>query len=170
MSLYFDGFFACDLKLDVSQQVIDTLNYMTRDDEYEFTNIPQHDFFKTEGWDNFLRPEKLAVGEVWTCAPGLIAREFKRKTRPGPYNSRVEYYTLSFRRTMHDDMEFYIQWWQFLFWIASYSDTTGFVGYYRESADLHPDLIYFKDGAVFLSRVKSVPEGMRGESWNEPHK
>ena len=165
---HFDGFSACDLKPDVPQQVIDSLKYLTRDEEYEFTDIPDHRFFETVGWNDFLRPEATAVGEVWTCAPGLTAREFRKKTRFGPNNTTSEYYTLSFRRTMHDDVQFNIHWWDFLDWIAPYSDTTGYVGYYREKYSLHPDLIYFKNGRLFWVSVEGIPQGFEGANWDDP--
>jgi hypothetical protein len=168
MSLYFDGFFACDLKLDVPQRVVDTLKYMTREDEYEFADVPDHRFFTIEGWNNFLRPEKDAMGEVWTCAPGFVVSEFQKKTQYGPHNTNWEYYTLSFRRTMHDDVEFNVHWWDFLDWIAPYSDTTGYVGYYREEFTLHPKLIYLKNGRLFWVIVEGVPQGIEGGNWDEP--
>jgi hypothetical protein len=71
----------------------------------------------------------------------------------------VYYYTLSFRRCMHDDVEFDILLWAFLNWLAPYSDTEGFVGYYREMYTLHPTLIYFQKGKVYKLEVDRKPIG-----------
>jgi len=161
MSLYFDGFFACDLKADIPQQVIDTLLYLTRKADYPFTDVPKHEFFQTEEWDDFLLPP-----DEFRVAPGWIGSEFKKMTRALPHDQMETYYTISFRRTMHDDVEFYIHWWHFLYWIAPYSHTEGYVGYYREEYSLHPVLIYIKNGRVFWHKITASPQGLTKEVWN----
>jgi hypothetical protein len=132
--MYFDGFFACKLKPETPQQVIDVLHYMTRQQDYEFKEVPAHRFFEVEEWEDFLQ-----IGNSdYRCAPGLVGSELRKEHMEYVSGKRVEYYTISFRRTMHDDVEFFEHWWNFLDWIAPYSDATGFVGYYREMFDLHP--------------------------------
>jgi hypothetical protein len=68
---------------------------------------------------------------------------------------------------MHDDVEFNILWWNFLFWIAPYVETKGFIGFYRETYSLHPEVIYISNGKIFTKEIKSDPNGWRhGEAWN----
>ena len=149
MSLYFDGAIFCDLRIDAPQQVIDTLHYMTRTEDYVFDSPPQHEFFNSEGWQSFLQ-----IHPNYSCAPGLVYSEFRKAYRYTQNKVDVSYYTLSFRRCMHDDVEFYILWWAFLDWLARYTNTEGFGGYYREEFTLHPPLIYFKEGKVYKLEVK----------------
>ena len=105
MSMYFDGFFACKLKLDMPQQVIDVLRYMTRHQDYEFKDVPEHRFFQIEDWENFLQ----ISDSDFRCAPGLVGSELKKETIEYVSGKREEYYTISFRRTMHDDVEFFVR-------------------------------------------------------------
>ena len=162
MSMYFDGAIACDLKPDTPQQVLDVLQYMTRKEDYAFDSVPSHSFFTTnEEWRDFLQ-----IDQEWTCAPGLVGSDFRKTFRYTKNSEDVYRWTLSFRRTMHDDYEFPDFWWEFLFWIAPYSESTGFVGYYREEFELNPTLIYFQSGKVFTSEVTQSPAGSNGEEWD----
>jgi hypothetical protein len=161
MSLYFDGAIFCDLKSDVPQQVIDTLQYMARVEDYTFDSPPDHDFFKVDGWRDWLRT-KVA------CAPGFVGCEFRKVYRYTQQNVDYYRYTLSFRRCMHDDVAFYVLWWLFLPWLAPYSETTGYVGYYREEYTLHPTLIYFKNSKVCVNEITQNPIGLlEKESWSD---
>jgi hypothetical protein len=74
--------------------------------------------------------------------------------------------TLSFRRLLHDDTEFNELWWYFLYWIAPFVETVGFVGYYRETFSLHPVTIYLKGGQIFKNNIESTPKGWYGEVWD----
>jgi hypothetical protein len=62
--MYFDGALFCDLRSDVSQQVIDTLQYMTCFEDYSFDSPPDHEFFKGEDWRRFLQ-----INPDNRCAP-----------------------------------------------------------------------------------------------------
>jgi hypothetical protein len=157
MSLYFDGFFACDLQPDTPPAVLDTLRYLTRTTDVTLTDVPDHAFFQTEGWRDFLRPH-----EDYRFAPGPVFSELKLLRR----GDHSVYHSLCFRRSMHDDIEYYVHWWHFLYWIAPYSATVGYVGYCRETYSLHPTLIYFKNGQVFHAKVHAEPKGWYGEVWN----
>src|SRR5258708_27216939 len=165
MSLYFDGAFACYLKPDVPQQVLDTLQYMTRTENYAFDKPPGHKFFQNDDWRNFLK-----ISQEWTCAPGFVGSDFRKTHQYTTEDGNdVYWYSLSFRRTMHDDVEFYVLWWDFLNWIAPYSLTSGYVGYCREQYTINPTLIYFKRGRgiVYLYDVQGIPKGLNGESWSD---
>jgi hypothetical protein len=162
MSLYFDGFFACDLKPDTPQHIIDTLRYLTRTEDYAFEPLSDHDFFDGDDWRAFLQPD-----DDWACAPGLVWSDFRQAYRYTQYGEDVYRATISFRRTMHDDVEFYILWFAFLDWIAPYSETVGFVGYYRESFSLHPTLVYFNHGNIYKVDITEMPIGIGGQGWND---
>lgn len=160
MSTYNDCFFACALKPDTPQSVIDVLSYMTRETDYEFTDPPDAHFFRNEpDWRDFLR--ELFDFRV---APGLLVSRLERKTQEYLNRPPVDFYEISFRRTVHDDVE-YPMWFEFLHWIAPYSDTEGFVGYYRADYELNPTLVYFKDGDVFDYDVKVPPEELYRHRW-----
>lgn len=151
MSLYFDGFFACKLKPDTPQQVIAALQYMTRRSDHTFTDLPDHRFFGIEGWEDFLQ---IAASD-FRCSPGLTGSELHKVVETTGLGTSVEYYTISFRRTMHDDVEFYLLWNEFLEWIKPYCGTEGFVGFYREEFERDPVLLYVHGGQMAYYKVES---------------
>jgi hypothetical protein len=64
--------------------------------------------------------------------------------------------------------ELYMLWWQFLLWIALYSETKGYVGYYRETFRLHPTIVYFKNGSIYTHEIEQQPKGIvDGKLWDE---
>src|SRR5215208_5033699 len=108
---------------------------MTREAEYKFANPPDHNFSHYESdWRHFLHD--MFDHRV---VPGLIASKLERKSHDIVAKPSIDYYEISFRRSLHD-VEFPM-WFEFLHWIAPYSDTVGFVGYYREEYTLNPSLI-----------------------------
>ena len=161
MSLYFDGMIFCDLKPEIPEQVINTLQYMTRSHDYSFDNPPEHEFFEVDAWRSWLQ-----IQPNHTCGAGMVFSNFHKTKRYGPNNTKVDYYTLSFRRCMHDDVEYYILWWAFLYWIAPHCES-GFVGFCRETFTLHPTLVYFRNGKVFKYEVEGNPTGWYGELWDD---
>jgi hypothetical protein len=62
------------------------------------------------------------------------------------------------------DDQFYAGY-AFLEWLAGHSETVGLVGYYREGLALHPTLLYFKGGKVYLAGVTSPREMHTDEPW-----
>jgi hypothetical protein len=154
MSLYFEGFFTCSLKPDTPDDVIQVLHYMTRSQEAVFDGrVPDHRFFSTDHWRQFLH-DIPDYGFISGLKGVVLQKETQFVDR-----AYVDVYALSFRRGMHDDVEFYVLWWDFLFWIAPYSVRDSFVGYYREQYALHPVLIYFLGGEVhWLRHDMSQPE------------
>lgn len=57
MSFHFEFALACDLKPDTPRHVLDTLQYMTRSDEYEYPyeKAPDHLFFEGHDWTDMLQ-------------------------------------------------------------------------------------------------------------------
>jgi enamine deaminase RidA (YjgF/YER057c/UK114 family) len=146
MSTHFDLFIACDLKLDTPQQVIDTLKYMTRSEDYTFENPPSHPFFEYEGWENRLTGNMYRFpGESFATLRS--AYRYSLPTIKG--SGDVYFYTYSFRlETLDDSLIVYIE---FLSWLALYSETSGYIGYWISDGirDLTP--IYFRNGKVHFS-------------------
>ncbi|MCQ3932745.1 MAG: hypothetical protein DPW16_20035 [Chloroflexi bacterium] len=153
MSQTFDLALACDLKPDTPQQVLDTLHYMIRKENYEFHNPPNHPFFAEPSyWKSwFTYSINLFPGEYGAVLRnaevyyGLPSGEFPM--------TRI---TFSVRVGVHDDV-FYEAIDLFLDWLAGHSETQGFVGYYQGNYADHPTLIYFKDGKAWIMRVKGEP-------------
>jgi len=160
MSLWFEGYVAFDLSPDTPQHVIDILKYLCRDEDYVFELDQEHEFFEYDHWYNFLQ-----IDNEPSSLPGMFwsnFRKVKRFEKSGIDNYR---YTLSFRRIMHDDVEYYHQWWHFLYWISPYIETKGFIGFYRETYSVHPCPIYALDGKIFRSEISSTPIGWYDEEW-----
>jgi hypothetical protein len=157
MSLHFDLTIALDLKPDTPERVIDTLAYMTRVEDYTFDNPPQHEFFEDNYWRKMLRaaPED-------TYVPGRLYHSFHKAYRFHQGGESHYRYTLGFRCYLLDDV-FYEACWRLLEWPSPHSETEGYVGYFREELALHPTLIYFKHGSVYIVDAKAVPEPIRGE-------
>lgn len=150
MSLYFDFVFACDLRTDTPAWVIDLLGYMTRKEEREFQPPPGIPLFEGEMWRDFLQCSGAHIAVDYSSL-----QQVQRYEKGGPVTKHL----LSWRCYMIDDVFYYA--FGFLEWLAPFSDTLGFVGYYREERGLFPWLIYFRDGKVYLSEVKQIPLEMR---------
>lgn len=127
MSDHYDYVFTCAFSPTAPVQVLDTLAYMTRTQDYRFDNPPDHPFFVSEDvgdvqpyerWRQALRPGELATA-------GYLATF----TQCGTAASRFAqgHYVLSFRIAVHDDEAGHYD--GFIEWLASHSDTEGFVGY-----------------------------------------
>ena len=160
MSLYFEGFLAFDLKPQTPQVVIDALSYMVATNDHQFNNPPRHPFFEVEGWRQFLDVQSRQSDQ-----PGFMGSQLGEVHRPDRHGLNLPRLTLSFRRVMHDDVEFYVLWWRFLDWIAPCVETEGFIGYYRETYSLHPVTIYMRDGELFAFEVTGMPKTSSGRLW-----
>jgi hypothetical protein len=144
--------FACDLKEDTPQQVIDTLTYMTRTEDYEFNNPPEGAFFEGDSWRTCLFCEN-----EWFSFPGEAGRFLRSAYR---YNrsfneggAAVYLYTLSFRCESKDDG--LIEYIDIVEWLAPYSATRGFVGYWIYEYSQTPTLIYILNGHTQYSDALS---------------
>lgn len=159
MSFWYDFSLACNLKPDTPQQVIDTLAYMTRTAAYVFDDPPDHPYFQSENWRTVLQGEG---------APSSFAGDFRCFFRstivthfPEAYISSIRRYyhhTLNIRRCMHDDEFAESAWWELVAWLALYSKTVGFVGYFCTESDSTPTLIYFRHGAAYCQKIEEKPE------------
>jgi hypothetical protein len=152
MSTCYEFALNCDLKSGVSQEIIDTLTYMTRsgEDESEFETTIDHPLFVTEVIDfgegdeyfsdwKFLIQNKPTYGDemIMSGIAGSIFRDLK----------------LGVRQFLHDDL-FFNKFHLLLDWLVSICESDGFIGYYigydsslSRGNDL--TLIYFINGKVF---------------------
>jgi len=155
MSLHFDFAIACDLKPDTPQQILDTLSYMTRAEEYAFSSPPNHPFFEGDSWRDILRAKSEQ-----TYLPGDLIGSFRKAHRYEVGSEKLHWYTICFRCYLIDDV-FYEMWWLLAEWLLLHSETEGYVGYYREEYSSHPTLIYFKDNAVCIHEMTGTPVPIR---------
>ena len=157
MSVHYDFGLACDIKPTAPQQIIDTLKYMARTEDYEFSNPPRDDLFEGETWREMLRSGcSYFAGET-----GAVLRNTLRYIKEKKEASK---YTFSFRNCILDDeMGEYVV---FVEWLTQYSENTGLVGYFRSVYSDHPTLLYFRDGRVYISEIIGTPKDIRnGSPW-----
>lgn len=156
MSICYEFALECQIKRDVSQEVIDTLKYMTRSQEYDFDTpelgypLFKEDTHWKETWD--IRGCIVTVIKYeWRTIITNQLREGEQYL-PGEFGSAFDGNKLSFRRLSRDDEFCNVCW--FLFpWLASISDTTGFVGYYRGDFDDYPTLVRFEAGRASVHEL-----------------
>lgn len=152
MSVYFDFALACDLKPDTPQQVLDTLSFMTRTEDYAFDTPPAGALFGGETWRDMLRGST-------TYFAGEAGAMFRKALRYVHGGAEVFRYTLSFRSdVLDDDMG---EYGALIEWLATYSDSEGFVGYFRAKYADHPTLLYFRHGKVYASEATGVSEAIQ---------
>jgi hypothetical protein len=115
----------CNLRDDTPAQVIDTLKYMTRTEDYKFDNPPDYPFFKGNIWRNILRIplEQQNMGKF----TGDEATIFRRDIKYVRMDVTYYFWTLYIRQVMHGDVQF--EYMCFAHWLAQYSERVGFVGY-----------------------------------------
>ncbi len=151
MSLHYDFALACDLKPDAGAPVLAALTYITRpsaDDAVPCPDLPDSDTFT---WRDLFRVED-------TRMPGALRRFFGEAYRYTRHDQDVARYTLDVRTFVIDDM--LGEYLAFADWLAPYSASAGFVGYFREELTAHPVLLYFEDGAVDYLDIADVPAGL----------
>jgi hypothetical protein len=163
MSLHFEVAIACDLRPDVPQQALDTLQYLLRSEEYAFDDPPSHPWFTGDAWRWFLHCRSAQDASDWVACAGEVGGVLRLAYRYGADGPPTRH-TLSIRCYMHDDQ--FADGVGFLEWLAGLSDTIGLVGYFREKYALHPTLLYFKGGRVYLTEVTRPPREMHtDEPW-----
>ena len=155
MSERYDFLLMCNLRDDIPAQVIDTLKYMTRSEDYEFNNPPDYSFFKGESWRNILRIPLKYPKNMGTFT-GDANTIFRRDVKYVHMGITHYFWTLYIRRIMHGDAM--MDYLCFAHWLAQYSQRVGFVGYYHAPYDLEepypPELLYFVNGKLqIVSRL-----------------
>src|SRR5579862_1465876 len=141
MAPRFELVLACDLIEYPPQQVIDILTYLVTPDEekpkHPPSPVPHHPFFQEWRWWDFLNKHCYYF-------PG---QPFSNLT----LEKNHDYYMFTIRTMIRRNAD---QIEAFLDWIATYSQTNGFVGYTRCDEIEEIDLIYFEDSYAYYNAVK----------------
>jgi hypothetical protein len=158
MGQTFEVSLSCNLPADTPQQVLDTLRYMMRTEDYEFGSPPAYPFFRISihggdgEWREMLRGHSI---EPTPYIPGCFGCRLSQ-TYAAFGNSEL--------RTGMVDNAFSFRVWHvdymldvykmFLQWLAPYVDEmSDFVGYYKIDCE-EPILLFFDRGKVLELRTK----------------
>lgn len=148
---------ACNIKATVSEQVEETLKYLTRKEDFEFNAPPLHPFFDSsknlvqyQDWRYiFQQSEDLApCGPILGYFPGIWICEF--------YEGR-----LTIRIDAGSYSEFVDTYIPFLNWLAPYIDTEEygeFIGYLQGENTItkaRPVLLFCKEEKIYYCEVSS---------------
>ena len=139
MGMYTELVLACELKRDVPQEVLDVLRFMCvwqGGSRQPPEHLPDHPLFRMSHWEYVLRSGSFYF--------------------PGETNSTLRVFepTNTWYLTARSNLKNYgseIEY--FLQWLAPYSETEGFVGYYRYEESPHPSLIYFAEGKAARQHI-----------------
>lgn len=157
----------CHLRSDVSQEVIDTLTYMTRSSYLEnsgFQNKIKHSLF-TSYWEpnsfEGLEGEEEIFLDEWRVII-INELEYEEELLSEWYGVKFQDRQLEVRKMIHDDT-FANCFDPLLNWLASICESTGEVGYYHEliSFERHqskPVPIYFIDGKAYADEEEGRRE------------
>ncbi len=146
MSLHYEFMLAFDLKPDTPTAVIALLQYLTRTEDYAYDGAPPPpivDYWENDdlGWHQLLQ-DRGALGYVAGSGVSLFA-----VMPPWRQTTAATQYTMTIRTDTLDD-DFDQLWFPMFMWLAQYSATEGWVGYYREAGHRDPTLLYFEQGRV----------------------
>lgn len=143
MGCCYEFAFACNLEPDLSQEVIDTLTYMTRSEDYEFKTKLEDNLFKVphpyETWDTI-------ISNIPNCGEEYLS---------GLCGSIFTNSKLNVRKYIGDD-EFHNGFYHLMEWLVSICEPLGFIGYYsciQGYIGGDPTLIYFENGRVLEKKV-----------------
>ena len=161
MSTHSDLFFAFDLKPERFGQIEEGLHYLmgTLDaienpplDSF-FANDPEASFFVTEEWRGLL----VVSNNLMSSFPGAT----QSALFSGFANNSPQYETLRHTLTFRDEilLDSLHLYYFFLDWIASYAETTGFIGYVHSQYNAYPSLLLFKDGRLELHNTNLPQNG-----------
>jgi hypothetical protein len=155
MSTCYEFAFTCDLRHDVSNEVVDTLRYMTRleEEKSNFQTNLKHPLFTTSQDVNFEDVDYLAEWKV------IISNDPDEGEQllPGAFGSSFRGCKLSVRKFVGDD-QFNNTFYLLMDWLVSICEQDGFICYYYTLRNLFrntdPVLMYFIDRQVFEKEVE----------------
>lgn len=139
----------CDIKTFLTEEVIETIVYMTREREYAFETSLQHELssagFCDKGWRHVISN---------TSAPTAEEQFFKSKRRSSFTSNR-----LCFRRAVNE-LAYLEEIIPLMNWLAIISDTFGreLVGFKVDFTTVEYDLIYFAKGEIIESCTSNPDE------------
>jgi hypothetical protein len=161
MGQLYEFAFACDLKPDLSQEVIDTLKYMTRSEDYDFETTLTDDLFTTS-WEegSFEAPKEGDLEDefifLWEWRT-IISNTptYGEESLAGLCGSIFSGSKINARKYVGDD-EFFNAFHLLMDWLVSICEPSGFIGYYSDvttETGGDPTLIYFENGRVLEKKV-----------------
>ncbi|MBD2080918.1 hypothetical protein [Leptolyngbya sp. FACHB-17] len=153
MSNFYEFALLMTVKPDVSQETIDTLQYMIRGQELDFTSSLNNSAF-SQPISSVVQPSGVVmrVAPEWHGFLGDGHNEFE-KYMSGSFGSVFSESRLAVRQIIHEDTFFNV-WDDLGSWLASISASSGVVGFFRNLEDdflENINLICFEDGQVFES-------------------
>lgn len=162
MAVHIDFAFACFLKPDTPEHVLDVLRYITQSEGYDPSNPPASPFTQQNHpdlagplWHMF---EEYSGSTDFPGETGAVLRSVYRHNRPAVEGGGLVFsHSLCFRYFERDD-GFWGPYLDLIMWVAPYSESEGCVGYYRASWDNLPTLIYFSSGRAYLYKVPWLPD------------
>ena len=140
MSLHFQIDIAFDFKENTSEAIISGLENLSNN---VFMTVLQKQHIP-----NILESEINGM----TDNLSFLGRDifyFKKHYRFTTNGIDVHKWTFHFRTMLLDDV-FYEDGYPLIAWLASHSDTNGFVGYIKEEFEATPRLLYFDSGEVII--------------------
>lgn len=154
MTVHVELMLTCDLNYDVPEEVVETLKYLTRKEDYEFQTAPSHPFFDETlgGWRYIFQSSEYHKPSDMNYFPGVGVILFQHTS----WDENLYKLTIHCEiGTIHEFVELYFP---FLQWLAQYVNTeeTGeFVGYFQRTniGTDKPTLIYFRNNKVYFSEA-----------------
>jgi hypothetical protein len=141
MSAHYDFLLICDLKSDTPKQVIEGLRFMMNP-EYEMKSPPTDEHFLREIWKGLLEINNEWVNRI----PGDGFVSLRLVPDYDAENADKLRYTFTFRNQIHGDgLSEYVNIAE---WLRQYSETRGYVGYFRSQYSEYPYLMYFWNDKV----------------------
>lgn len=158
MSTRCEIYFTFDLKPDVPEDVLEAIRSMM-DKNYKVTSTPAAEFTDNY-WQGLLDISPTEMLAFPGSSFSTLAHAYRYTQMPNQGGQDVYRNTITFRAEIHGDAfgEDYVH---LLMWIAQYTETQGFIGYFRyDHSPSHPTLLFFKNGKLdtqetFLPRADS---------------
>jgi hypothetical protein len=159
MSHPYELYLNCHLRADVSQEIIDTLTYMTRSSYTEnasFQTKLNHDLFtnlwESGSFEDSEDEEEMLLDEWRTIITNEL--EYDEELLSEWYGVRFQDRHLEVKKMIHDDA-FSNGGYPLLNWLASICESTGEVGYYHNLFNYQRDYskpvpIYFIDSKAYI--------------------
>jgi hypothetical protein len=156
MSSQYEFTFTCHVKADVSQEVIDTLTYMTRSESESsnFVTTLKHPLF-TSYWEPGSVEDECngAFLDEWRFIIYSNEPVYGEELLSGTFGSTFENRKLSVRKLTGDD-DFNNCFYKLMNWLASVCESTGEIGCYHYlhnmEYDSEPVPIHFIDGKAYM--------------------
>jgi len=137
MGMYTELNIGVRFKRDTPDSIINAISYMIDNDApREFPE--EHEIFGTDKWEWMLR----SAGSYYFAS---------QPTRVWCYDEITEAYFLSVCTNIKN---YNGEWEKFLYFIAPYVETEGYIGTYRYEESEHPELLYNEGGRIVFKNPR----------------